>query len=37
MKKNIVVFGLDNFGMSAIKQLAKYNCETLAIDRRMEK
>jgi len=37
MKKNIVVFGLDNFGMSAIKQLAKYNCETLAIDRRMER
>ena len=37
MKKNIVVFGLDNFGMSAIKQLSKYNCETLAIDRRMER
>lgn len=37
MKKNIVVFGLDNFGMSTIKQLSKYNCETLAIDRRMER
>ena len=37
MKKNIVVFGLDNFGMSAIKQLSKYNCETLAIDKRMER
>lgn len=37
MKKNIVVFGLDNFGMSAIKQLSKYNCEILAIDRRMER
>lgn len=37
MKKNIVVFGLDNFGMSTIKQLAKYNCETLAIDKSMER
>ena len=37
MKKNIVVFGLDNFGMSTIKQLSKYNCETLAIDKRMER
>ena len=36
-KKNIVVFGLDSFGMSAIKQLSKYNCETLAIDRRMDR
>ena len=31
-KKHIVVLGLDNFGMSTIKQLSKYNCETLAID-----
>ena len=37
MKKNIVVFGLDNFGMSTIKQLSKYNCETLAIDKSMER
>ena len=36
-KKNIVVLGLDNFGMSTIKQLSKYNCETLAIDKRMER
>ena len=36
-KKHIVVFGLDGFGMSAIKQLSKYNCETLAIDRRMDR
>ena len=36
-KKHIVVFGLDNFGMSTIKQLSKYNCETLAIDKRMDR
>lgn len=36
-KKHIVVFGLDNFGMSAIKQLSKYNCETLAIDKNMDR
>ena len=36
-KKHIVVLGLDNFGMSTIKQLSKYNCETLAIDKRMER
>lgn len=37
MKKNIVVFGLDNFGMNTIKQLSKYNCDTLAIDKKMER
>ena len=36
-KKHIVVFGLDNFGMSTIKQLSKYNCETLAIDKNIDK
>lgn len=36
-KKNIVVLGLDNFGMSTIKQLSKYNCETLAIDKDMDR
>ena len=36
-KKNIVVLGLDNFGMSAIKQLSKYNCETLAIDKNLDR
>lgn len=36
-KKHIVVFGLDSFGMSTIKQLSKYNCETLAIDKRMDR
>lgn len=36
-KKHIVVFGLDNFGMSTIKQLSKYNCETLAIDKNMDR
>lgn len=36
-KKHIVVFGLDNFGMSTIKQLSKYNCETLAIDKNIDR
>lgn len=36
-KKNIVVFGLDSFGMSAVKQLSKYNCEVLAIDKNMDR
>ena len=36
-KKHIVVLGLDNFGMSTIKQLSKYNCETLAIDKKMDR
>ena len=36
-KKHIVVLGLDSFGMSAIKQLSKYNCETLAIDKNIDR
>jgi len=36
-KKHIVVFGLDSFGMSTIRQLSKYNCETLAIDKRSDR
>ena len=36
-KKHIVVFGLDSFGMSAVKQLSKYNCEILAIDKNMDR
>ena len=36
-KKHIVVLGLDSFGMSAIKQLSKYNCETLAIDKNLDR
>ncbi|MBQ2836260.1 MAG: TrkA family potassium uptake protein [Clostridia bacterium] len=36
-KKHIVVLGLDNFGMSTIKQLSKYNCETLAIDKNLDR
>ena len=36
-KKHIVVLGLDNFGMSTIKQLSKYNCETLAIDKNIDR
>ena len=36
-KKHIVVFGADSFGMSTIKQLSKYNCEILAIDKNMER
>ena len=36
-KKHIVVFGLDNFGMSTIKHLPKYNCETLAIDKNIDR
>jgi len=36
-KKHIVVFGLNNFGMSTIKELSKYNCETLAIDKNQDR
>ena len=36
-KKHIVIFGLDSFGMSTIQQLSKYNCETLAIDKHMDR
>jgi len=37
MKKNILVVGLKTLGMSIVKQLAKYNCEVLAIDKEMDK
>ena len=37
MKKNILVLGLKNFGMSIVKQLSKYNCEVLAIDKEMDR
>ena len=36
-KKQILVLGLKTFGMSIVKQLSKYNCEVLAIDKDMEK
>lgn len=36
-KKHIVVFGLDNLGMSAVKELSKYNCEILAIDKNIDR
>lgn len=37
MKKNILVLGLKTFGMSIVKQLSKYNCEVLAIDKKMDR
>ena len=37
VKKQILVLGLKSFGMSIVKQLSKYNCEVLAIDKDMEK
>lgn len=37
MKKNILVLGLKSFGMSIVKQLSKYNCEILAIDKEMDR
>lgn len=37
VKKNILVLGLKTFGMSIVKQLSKYNCEVLAVDKEMEK
>jgi len=37
MKKQILVLGLKSFGMSIVKQLSKYNCEVLAIDKDMDK
>lgn len=37
MKKNILVLGLKTFGMSIVKQLSKYNCEVLALDKEMDK
>ena len=36
-KKHILVVGLKTFGMSIVKQLSKYNCEVLAIDRNMDR
>jgi len=36
-KKHILVLGLKTFGMSIVKQLSKYNCEVLAIDRNMDR
>ena len=33
MKKHILVVGLKTLGMSIVKQLSKYNCEVLAIDK----
>lgn len=37
VKKQILVLGLKTFGMSIVKQLSKYNCEVLAIDKDMDK
>jgi len=37
MKKHILVVGLKTLGMSIVKQLSKYNCEVLAIDKEMDK
>lgn len=37
VKKQILVLGLKTFGMSIVKQLSKYNCEVLAIDKEMER
>jgi len=37
VKKQIVVLGLKTFGMSIVKQLSKYNCEVLALDKEMDK
>lgn len=36
-KRHIVVFGLDNLGMRAVKELSKYNCEILAIDKNIDR
>lgn len=36
-KKQILVLGLKTFGMSVVKQLSKYNCEVLAIDKDMDR
>ena len=37
MRKQILVIGLKTFGMSIVKQLSKYNCEVLAIDKEMDR
>ncbi len=36
-KKHILVLGLKTFGLSIVKQLSKYNCEILAIDKDMDR
>lgn len=36
-KKNIIVLGLKTFGKSIVKQLYKYDCEVLAVDKDIEK
>ena len=36
-KKHILVLGLKAFGMSIVKQLSKYNCEVLALDKNMDR
>ena len=36
-KKHILVLGLKTFGLSIVKQLSKYNCEILAIDKNMDR
>lgn len=35
-KQNIIVFGLKSFGQSIVKQLYRYNCDVLAIDKDMD-
>lgn len=37
VKKHILVLGLKTFGLSIVKQLSKYNCEVLAIDKSMDR
>ena len=37
VKKHILVLGLKTFGLSIVKQLSKYNCEILAIDKSMDR
>ena len=37
VKKHVLILGLKTFGMSIVKQLSKYNCEVLAIDKEMDK
>lgn len=37
VKKHILVLGLKTFGLSIVKQLSKYNCEVLAIDKNMDR
>ena len=38
MKKlNIIILGLKTFGQSIVKQLYKYNCDVLAIDKDIDR